>query len=85
MIDLILLVINAILILFFFKGKWLWPQVIAFILSIVGVLASLGATISVMAVGSIWNNINGLPNYFFTLHSSVFVGDISNVQNLFRI
>lgn len=51
---------------------------------IIGVLLSAGAPIIVMVQINKWNTINKSSNSIFKLYKSVFVGDLSKFELLFK-
>lgn len=71
---------NTVLILFWGKSRNKISFKIGIALALVGIMASVGASIVVFLVSSEWNNINNSGNSFYHLHRSVFIGNISQIQ-----
>ena len=71
---------NTVLLLFWGSSRNKVSFKIGIALALVGIVASVGASIVVFLVSSEWNNLNNSVNSFYHLHRSVFIGDISQIQ-----
>lgn len=85
MIDIGLLIVNAIIILFGIKTKHYGFYIIPLLLTALGMAVSMGVPIIVMTTVKEWNNINKSSFNMFSVYSTVFVGDLNGFQTLFRL
>ena len=83
--SLIHVLVNAIFLMFWGNGKTQRVNIAGIFFGLLGILATLGAVISVAVVSSAWNELNDSQNSFYHLHKSVFVGNIKNIQTAFNL
>lgn len=84
-VNLIHVLVNAVLLLFWGNSRRRLPHLTGLLLGIGGVVVSIAAAACIAAAAMEWNGINSSDNSFFTLHRSVFVGNIGQMQDHFRL
>lgn len=78
-------ILNAILLLFWSRSSSWIPYILGVLLSSMGVFVTIIGAVSVIMVGKNWNENHNSSNSFYYLHKTLLVGDISKVQNSFRL